>query len=83
MKHEPDGGEGHHGLGDIEAFLVILGQSPPASEPSEGSFDDPPARDDDEAGAGNAPDDDQRQFEQDTGQDHRHPVVNAVGEDGP
>ena len=37
----------------------------------------------DEAATGDAPDDDQRQPEQEVGEDHRHPVVDAVGEDGP
>ena len=31
---------------------------------------------------GDAPDDDQRQPEQEAGENHRQPVVNAVGEDG-
>jgi len=81
VQHDPDGGEGGHGFGDVGAFLVILGQASPPSEPPEGSFDHPAARDEDEAAAGDAPDNDQRQSEQKTGEDHRHPIIAAVGED--
>ena len=82
MYHDPDGGNGEHGLGDVGAFLVILGQASPPSEPPEGSFDHPAAGNEDEATAGDAPDDDQRQPEQEAGEDHRHAIVDAVGKDG-
>lgn len=64
VSHDFDGGNGDHGLGDIGALLVILGQASPPSEPPEGSFDHPAAGSEDEAAAGDAPDDDQRQPEQ-------------------
>src|SRR3954469_714423 len=44
VDHETDHGERDHGLGHLGQFLVILGQAPPAPEPAEGSFHDPPAR---------------------------------------
>ena len=82
VEHQPDEGQGDHGLGDIGAFLVILGQASPSPQPSEGPLDHPPPRDEDEAAAGDAPDDDQRQPKQKAGEDHRQAVVDAVGEDG-
>ena len=82
MYHDPDGGRGNHDLGDVGAFLVILGQASSPSEPLEGSFDHPAAGSEEEAATGDAPDDDQRQPEQEAGKDHRHPIVDAVGEDG-
>ncbi|MGY0780231.1 hypothetical protein [Azospirillum argentinense] len=48
---------------------------------SDHSGSSPAARDEDKAAAGDAPDNDQRQSEQKTGEDHRHPIIAAVGED--
>lgn len=81
MEHQTDHGEGDHGLGDLGQFLVILGEAPPSAEPSERSFDDPPAWDDDETGgACDAAHDHQRQAEQEAGEQDNEPVVDAVGE---
>jgi hypothetical protein len=81
VRLDPDGGDGDHGLGDVGAFLVILGQASQPPEPFEGSFDHPAARNEDEAATSDAPDDDQPQPEQEAGEDHQYPVVDAVGED--
>ncbi len=43
MEHEADHGESDHGLRHLGQVLVILGQTPPATEPAECPFDDPPA----------------------------------------
>lgn len=82
VQHDPDVGECDHGFGDVGAFLIVFGQTAPPSEPPEGSFDQPAAGNEDEAATGDTPDDDQRQPEQKAGEDHRHPIVDAVGEDG-
>jgi hypothetical protein len=82
LKHDADGCEGDHGFGDFWQFLIVFGQATPSAEPAECSFNDPSARDHDEAGgAGDAADDDQRQAEQKAGEPDRQPVVDAVGED--
>lgn len=81
LEHQSDEGQGDHGLGDVGAFFIILGQAPPSAQPSQGPLDHPPPRNDDEATAGDAPDDDQGQPEQEAGEDHRQAVVDAVGED--
>lgn len=81
VQHDPDGSKSDHGLCNVGSFLVILGQASPSSEPSEGTFDHPAAGNEDEAATSNAPEDDQRQPEQEAGEDDRHPIVDAVGED--
>ena len=82
LQHHADGCEGDHGFGDFWQFFIVFGQAPPSSEPAKGSFNDPSARDHDEAGgAGDAAHDDQRQAEQEAGEQDRQPVVDAVGKD--
>ena len=84
VEHQPDHGAGDHGLGNLGQFLVILGQPAPSAEPTEGSFNHPPARDDDETGGPRDPaNDDQRQTEQEAGEQDRQAVVDAVGENSP
>lgn len=83
VEHQADHGESDHGLGDLGQLLVILGQPAPSTKPTERSFNDPPARHDDEAGGARDPaDDDQRQAEQEAGDQDRQPVVDAIGENG-
>ena len=82
VEHEADHGEGDHGLGDLRQFFVVLRQASPPPEPAEGSFNHPPARNDDEAGSGDPANDDQRQAEQEAGEQDRQAVVDAVGEHG-
>ena len=48
---------------------------------SEGS-PPPAARNQDETATGDAPDDDQRQPEQEASEDYQRPIVDSVGEDG-
>jgi len=48
-RDEPDMGGEQPGLGGGDGFLPILGQSAAASEPGEGAFDNPAARQDLEA----------------------------------
>src|SRR3954454_23501843 len=80
MEHQADHGEGAHRFGALGQFLVVLGQAAPAAEPAERSFNDPSLRQHDEAGGpGDAPDEDQRQAEQETGDQDGAAVVDAVG----
>lgn len=81
MQHEAEGGQGHQRLGDRGAFLVVLGQPPVAPQPTECSLNDPPPGPDDDSGAGDAADDDQRQAEHEAGDQDRETVVDTVGED--
>lgn len=75
-------GQCDHRLRDLGQFLVVLGQTPPSSQPTECSLDHPPARHDHEAGGTHdAADDDQAQAEQETRDQDRQPVVDAVSED--
>ena len=58
-----------------------IGWSAPAAEPTESPLHHPPPWQQDEAGgAGDAPDDDQRQAEQEAGEQDGDAVVDAVGE---
>ena len=82
VEHEADHGEGDHGFGNLRQFFVVLRQASPPPEPTECSFNYPPARDDDEAGSGDPANDDQRQAEQKAGEQDRQAVVDAVGEHG-
>ena len=83
VEHEADHGEGDHRLGDLGPLLVILRQAPPSPEPTDGSFDHPPAWQQDEAlSARDAADDNQRQAEQKAGEQDGEAVVDAVGEHG-
>ena len=69
MEHEADHGESDHGFGHLGQMLVILGQTPPATEPAECSFNDPSARQHDKAlGAWDTADNDQRDAEQEAGE---------------
>ena len=69
MDHEADHGKGDHGFGHLGQVLVILGETPPTTEPAECAFDHPPARQHDKAlGAWDAADDDQRDAEQEAGE---------------
>ena len=84
VEHKTDHGEGDHCLCDLGPLLVVLRQAPPSAEPTDGSFDHPPAWQQDEAlGACDAADDDQRQAEQKAGEKDGEAVVDAVGEHGP
>ena len=59
VEHEADHGEGDHRLGDVGPLLIVLRQAPPSPEPTDGSFDHPPAWQQDEAlGACDAANDD-------------------------
>src|SRR3954454_9250169 len=81
MEHQADHGEGAHRFGALGQFLVVLGQAAPAAEPAERSFNDPSLRQHHEAGgSGDAPDEDQRQAEPETGDQDGDAVVDAVGE---
>ena len=81
MQHEPDHGQLDHGLGDLGQLLVLLGEAAPAAEPAERPLRHPTTREEDEAlGPGEAPDDDQRQPEQEAGEQGREPVVSTIGE---
>jgi hypothetical protein len=80
LEHETDHRDSDHRLGNLGQLLVVLGEAAPSSEPSEGSFNDPAAWQDDEAGPGDAAHDDERQAEQEAGEQDRDPVVDAVGE---
>lgn len=83
MEHQADHGEGDHRFGDLGEFLVIPGQAAPAAEPTERSLDHPSAREDNEAGPGDAAHDDQRQAEQEAGEQDWQAVVDAVGKHRP
>src|SRR3954463_7933152 len=84
VQHEADHGQLDHGLGDLGQFLVLLGEAAPAAEPPQRPLRHPTTREEDEAlGPGEAPDDDQRQPEQEAGEQGREPVVDPVGEHRP
>src|SRR4051794_23379540 len=84
VQHQADRGQLDHGLGDLRQFLVVPGEAAPAAEPAERPLRHPTTREEDEAlGPGEAPDDDQRQPEQEAGEQGREPVVDPVGEHRP
>src|SRR4051794_9792531 len=84
VQHEPDHRQLDHGLGDLGQLLVVPGEAAPAAEPAERPLRHPTTREEDEAlGPGEAPDDDQRQPEQEAGEQGREPVVDPVGEHRP
>ena len=84
VEHEADHGDGDHRLRDLGQLLVVLGEAAPSAEPAERPLDHPAARENDEAGgACDAPHDDQRQAEQQTGEQDGHAIVEAVGEHRP
>ena len=81
VQHEADHGQLDHGLRDLGQLFVFPGQPPPAAKPAERPLRHPAAREEDEAlGAGEAPDHDQGQPEQEAGKQGREPVVSAIGE---
>jgi hypothetical protein len=82
LEHETDHCDSDHSFGNLGQLLVVLGEATPSSEPSERSFDNPAAWQDDESGTGDAAHDDQRQAEKKAGKQDLNPIVDAIGEDG-
>jgi hypothetical protein len=81
VHHKADHGQGGHRLRNFGQLLIVLGQPPPSSEPTERSLNNPSTRQDHEASyARNAADNDQRQAKQEAGNQDRKAIITTVSE---
>ena len=75
-------GDVDHRLGHVEAPLVVSDKTAPTDHPADGTFDDPPARDDLEACRRVGATDDLDDEVEECGLVHQlHPVVARIGEE--